>query len=185
LLNYQCPQCGYDPEVTCECPICNASCKAKIFQPHDSNKTKKAEAHRKRQAAREKNKLRRITAASYNVIPDTHLGRALAGANHNALAALPQGARDRLGITATTVTTGFSGSSNGGAQTGRDPTATFTAPETINLPPSVLAANQVLEAESSRMDLKLSRRFCTCPSGSRHRHNNRALLQLQMQTSLR
>jgi hypothetical protein len=85
----------------------------------------KTEAQRKRLAKRLAAKTRATFAAQTTVDPNTPLGRALGGANPQALNALPSTARAAMGLTSASAHVGLAGNASGGEMSGRAPDATF------------------------------------------------------------
>jgi hypothetical protein len=139
-----CPECGYNPKVDCRCPICQGSCKAKSFAPGESTSKLlvKTEAQRKRLAKRLAAKTRATFAAQTAVDPNTPLGRALGGANPQALNALPSTARAAMGLTSTSAHVGLAGNASGGEMSGRAPDATFQFVAPHDMPPAMFTANR-------------------------------------------
>ena len=135
-LAFTCDCCGYNPKVVCCCPICQGSCKAKTFAPAESQSklAAKTDARRKRLATRVAAKTRATFATQATVDPNTPLGRAMGGANPQALNALPERARAAMGLTNTSAHVGLAGDASGGEMTGRPPDVTFNFARTCRRP---------------------------------------------------
>ena len=69
-LPLTCSSCGYNPKASCECPICQGSCKAKTSTAGDppNQQLKKDEALRKRLVKRAQ-QAQRGTFASVTTVP--------------------------------------------------------------------------------------------------------------------
>lgn len=86
----QCAFCGYNPEVLCDCPHCNNSCKAKFFNPLDAAQREKAQRHlRGRQDELRKAQEVADRARQFAVSPTSGLGRSLSLADRRFVDALP------------------------------------------------------------------------------------------------